>query len=38
MLTEANGTAEKQLTMMVVSLVQKLIETGVLKAGNKIPP
>lgn len=36
--TEANGAADKQLTMRVVSHIQKLIETGVLKAGNKIPP
>jgi len=36
--TETNGTADKQLTMRVVSHIQKLIETGVLKAGNKIPP
>jgi hypothetical protein len=35
--TEANGTADKQLTMRVVSHIQKLIETEVLKAGNKIP-
>jgi GntR family transcriptional repressor for pyruvate dehydrogenase complex len=36
--TETNGAADKQLTMKVVSHIQKLIETGVLKAGNKIPP
>jgi GntR family transcriptional repressor for pyruvate dehydrogenase complex len=36
--TEPNGAAEKQLTMKVVSHIQKLIETDVLKAGNKIPP
>ena len=38
MTTETNGAADKQLTMKVVSHIQKLIETGVLKAGNKIPP
>jgi GntR family transcriptional repressor for pyruvate dehydrogenase complex len=36
--TETDGTADKLLTMRVVSHIQKLIETGVLKAGNKIPP
>jgi GntR family transcriptional repressor for pyruvate dehydrogenase complex len=36
--TETNGTADKQLTMRVASHIQKLIETRVLKAGNKIPP
>src|ERR1700678_4072003 len=36
--TETNGAADKQRTMKVVSHIQKLIETGVLKAGNKIPP
>jgi GntR family transcriptional repressor for pyruvate dehydrogenase complex len=36
--TETNGAADKQLTMRVVSHIQKLIETGVLKAGNKMPP
>jgi GntR family transcriptional regulator, transcriptional repressor for pyruvate dehydrogenase complex len=35
--TETDG-ADKQLTMRVVGHIQKLIETGVLKAGNKIPP
>ena len=34
----AHGTTDKQLTMRVVSHIQKLIETDVLKAGNKIPP
>jgi GntR family transcriptional regulator, transcriptional repressor for pyruvate dehydrogenase complex len=36
--TETNGAGDRQLTMRVVSHIQKLIETGVLKAGNKIPP
>src|SRR5271156_7112417 len=36
--TETNGAADKQLTMRVVGHIQKLIETGVLKAGNKVPP
>jgi GntR family transcriptional repressor for pyruvate dehydrogenase complex len=36
--TETNGAADKQLTMRVVGHIQKLIETGVLKAGSKIPP
>jgi GntR family transcriptional repressor for pyruvate dehydrogenase complex len=36
--TETNGAADKQPTMKVVGHIQKLIETGVLKAGNKIPP
>jgi len=36
--TETNGAGDKQLTMRVASHIQKLIETGVLKAGNKMPP
>ena len=36
--TETNGTAEKQLTVRVASHIQKLIETGVLKGGSKMPP
>jgi GntR family transcriptional repressor for pyruvate dehydrogenase complex len=36
--TERNATADKQLTMKVVGHIQRLIQSGVLKAGDKIAP
>jgi GntR family transcriptional repressor for pyruvate dehydrogenase complex len=35
---EGNATADKQLTMKVVGHVQRLIQTGALRAGDKIAP
>jgi GntR family transcriptional repressor for pyruvate dehydrogenase complex len=38
MRTEQNATADKQLTMKVVGHLQRLIQSGVLRAGDKIAP
>jgi GntR family transcriptional regulator, transcriptional repressor for pyruvate dehydrogenase complex len=38
MSSEKNVNADKQLTMRVVNHIQKLIESGALKAGDKIAP
>jgi GntR family transcriptional regulator, transcriptional repressor for pyruvate dehydrogenase complex len=38
MSTEGSANADKQLTMKVVNHIQKLIQSGVLRAGDKIAP